>query len=305
MTVVDARQRQRPVLSVGPQRAVNLRPRSVAVLALTSLVGVVAYVWPFLVGDPQAAAGTAHAQDAVVVMALLLPLLVLVTAIELGEGGFDARAVGLLGVLTAAGAALRMAGGGVSGFSPMFFLIVLAGSVLGSGFGFVLGATTMFASAIITGGISSCGWPPPIRRGGWCASCRSGPLDPEALLFPAVVFAAQRPPRSPALSFPAAFAVFVEVVDLTAAGRCVTARPDTMGICGGGGGAGRSGEPSRPAEVDDHTCRVDDHPADFVEQAVGCGFGRVDVVAVPVRHMNVSGSNRGCRSASIAASISS
>ena len=153
MTVVDARQRQRPVLSVGPQRAVNLRPRSVAVLALTSLVGVVAYVWPFLVGDPQAAAGTAHAQDAVVVMALLLPLLVLVTAIELGEGGFDARAVGLLGVLTAAGAALRMAGGGVSGFSPMFFLIVLAGSVLGSGFGFVLGATTMFASAIITGGI--------------------------------------------------------------------------------------------------------------------------------------------------------
>ncbi|MEZ5380816.1 MAG: ECF transporter S component [Microthrixaceae bacterium] len=144
----------RPVLSVGTQRAIALRPRSVAVLALTSLVGVMAYLWPFLAAAPQqGATASAHAQDAVVVMGLLLPLLVLVTAVELGEGGFDARAVGLLGVLTAAGAALRMAGGGVTGFSPMFFLIVLAGSVLGSGFGFVLGATTMFASAIITGGI--------------------------------------------------------------------------------------------------------------------------------------------------------
>ena len=154
MTSAETTVQRRPVLSVGPQRAINLRPRSVAVLALTSLVGIVAYLWPFLVGSPQqGAASMAHAQDSVVVMALLLPLLVLVTAIELGEGGFDARAIGLLGVLTAAGTALRMAGGGVTGFNPMFFLIVLAGSVLGSGFGFILGATTMFASAIITGGI--------------------------------------------------------------------------------------------------------------------------------------------------------
>ena len=154
MTSAETTVQRRPVLSVGPQRAINLRPRSVAVLALTSLVGIVAYLWPFLVGSPQqGAASMAHAQDSVVVMALLLPLLVLVTAIELGEGGFDARAIGLLGVLTAAGTALRMAGGGVTGFNPMFFRIVLAGSVLGSGFGFILGATTMFASAIITGGI--------------------------------------------------------------------------------------------------------------------------------------------------------
>jgi hypothetical protein len=103
-------------------------------------------------------------------------------------------------------------------------------------------------------------------------------LDPEALLFPAVVFAAQR--SRVRLRCRAAFAVFVEVVDLAAAGGCVASRPDAVGVPGGGGGAGRSGEASRPAQIDHHTCRVDDHPSDLVEQAVRGGFGRVDVVAV-------------------------
>ena len=74
--------------------------------------------------------------------------------------------------------------------------------------------------------------------------------------------------------------MFVEVVDLTSAGRCVTARPDAVGVAGGGGHTGRSSEPSGPPEVDHHPGCVDDHPADLVEQAVGRCFGRVDVVAV-------------------------
>ena len=51
---------------------------------------------------------------------------------------------------------------------------------------------------------------------------------------------------------------------------------------GRGGQAGRSGESSCPAEVDDDVGCVGDHPADLVEQAGGGGFGWVDVVAVLV-----------------------
>ncbi len=43
--------------------------------------------------------------------------------------------------------------GGVAGFEPLFFLLILSGRVLGKGFGFVLGALTLFASALITGGV--------------------------------------------------------------------------------------------------------------------------------------------------------
>jgi energy-coupling factor transport system substrate-specific component len=59
----------------------------------------------------------------------------------------------MLGVLSAAGAVLRPLSGGVTGFQPMFAVIVLGGRALGPGFGFVLGATTMFASALFTGGV--------------------------------------------------------------------------------------------------------------------------------------------------------
>ena len=59
----------------------------------------------------------------------------------------------MLGVLAAAGAALRPLGAGTAGLEPMFFLMVLSGRVLGPGFGFVLGSVTMFASALLTGGV--------------------------------------------------------------------------------------------------------------------------------------------------------
>lgn len=65
----------------------------------------------------------------------------------------DAKAVAMLGVLAAVGAALRPLGAGTVGLEPMFFLMVLSGRVLGPGFGFVLGAVTLFASALLTGGV--------------------------------------------------------------------------------------------------------------------------------------------------------
>jgi energy-coupling factor transport system substrate-specific component len=41
----------------------------------------------------------------------------------------------------------------VTGFQPMFVVVILGGRALGPGFGFLLGAIAMFASAVLTGGI--------------------------------------------------------------------------------------------------------------------------------------------------------
>ena len=82
-----------------------------------------------------------------------MPLLLAVVLAELADGSLDAKAVAVLGVLAACGAALRLPSGGVAGFEPVFFLLVPAGRVFGRGFGFVLGALTLFVSALLTGGV--------------------------------------------------------------------------------------------------------------------------------------------------------
>lgn len=147
-------------------RPVALGPRSVAALALVSLTGVAAFGWPLL-----AAPGSrlTHSADAPWLFAALLPLLVAVVVAQIGEGGIDAKAVAMLGVLAAVGAALRPLGAGTAGIEPMFFLMVLSGRVLGPGFGFVLGAVSMFASALLTGGVGP--WMPfQMLSMGWVAA---------------------------------------------------------------------------------------------------------------------------------------
>src|ERR1035441_9103427 len=72
----------------------------------------------------------------------LAPTAVAVLLGEIAEGSLDAKAVALLGILAACGAALRVPSPGVAGFEPVFFLLIPAGRVLGRGFGFVLGAMT-------------------------------------------------------------------------------------------------------------------------------------------------------------------
>ncbi|MFJ4960948.1 hypothetical protein EES43_07700 [Streptomyces sp. ADI96-02] len=140
-----------PVAGTGRRsRPVRLGPRSIAALVLISATGVVAFGWPLLAG---AGSGLAHAQDAPWLFGALLPLLVAVVVATISESGLDAKAVAMLGVLAAVGAALRPLGAGTAGLEPMFFLMVLSGRVLGPGFGFVLGSVTMFASALLTGGV--------------------------------------------------------------------------------------------------------------------------------------------------------
>ncbi|WP_240122321.1 MULTISPECIES: ECF transporter S component [unclassified Streptomyces] len=132
-------------------RAIRLGPRSVAALALVSAVGVAGFGWPFLA--PPTSQVNAHAQDAPWLFAGLLVLLVAVVAATISESGLGPKAVAMVGVLAASGAALRPIGAGTAGLEPMFFLMVLSGRVLGPGFGFVLGSVTMFASALLTGGV--------------------------------------------------------------------------------------------------------------------------------------------------------
>ena len=130
--------------------AIRLRPRSTLAIVLCSLTGLMAFGWPLLVGPDS---GLAHQGDAPLVLAFLLPLLLAVVLAEISEGGLDIKAIALLGVLSAVGAALRPLGAGTAGLETVFFLLILGGRVFGAGFGFVLGATTLFASALVTGGV--------------------------------------------------------------------------------------------------------------------------------------------------------
>ena len=144
---------------------IRLPLRSVVVLATISLIGVVAYAWPFFV-DPGAALDTSHSADAPWFFVLLLPFLAAVVIAELSSGGIDAKAVAMLGMLAAVGAALRALSPGAAGLEPSFIVIVIGGRVFGRGFGFVLGCLTLFAGALITGGVGP--WLPfQMFAGGW------------------------------------------------------------------------------------------------------------------------------------------
>lgn len=130
--------------------AMRLGPRSLAALTLASVTGLCMFLWPLVI---EPGAEFAHNSDAPFVFVLILPALIAVVLAEMSEGGVDTKALAMLGVLAALGAALRPLGAGTAGIETVFVLIILAGRVYGPAFGFVLGAVTLFASALITGGV--------------------------------------------------------------------------------------------------------------------------------------------------------
>lgn len=145
----------RPALQLG------LRPTVVLVIA--SIAGLAMFLWPLIISPPVEAS---HTTDAPYVFVAILPLVLAVVIAELHSGGIDTKALAMLGVLSAIGAALRPMGAGVAGIETVFFLLVLAGRVYGPGFGFVLGNTTMFASALLTAGVGP--WLPfQMLAAGW------------------------------------------------------------------------------------------------------------------------------------------
>jgi energy-coupling factor transport system substrate-specific component len=123
----------------------------VALLVLTNLVGLAAFLWPFLL--PATIGGEeAHGVDAPWILAGLLVALGSLLFVELGRGGMGPKTVALIGVLGAAMVALRLPGF-IAGFSAMFIIVLVSGNAFGPSFGFVLGATGMFASGLFVGGL--------------------------------------------------------------------------------------------------------------------------------------------------------
>jgi energy-coupling factor transport system substrate-specific component len=154
--------------------AIRLRPRATMAIAMASFLGFVAFLWPFVV-----APGTFSSTETPPLMfGALLALVLAVVFAEVADGGIDAKALAMLGVLSAINAALRPLGAGTAGFETVFFILVLAGRVYGAGFGFAIGCTSLFASALLTAGVGpwmpyqmfGCAWVgmfagllPPVR----------------------------------------------------------------------------------------------------------------------------------------------
>ena len=128
----------------------GMAPRTAVALLVASIAGLAMFAWPLIIDPP---VGFSHERDAPYVFALVLPALVAIVLAEVSSRGMDTKALAMLGVLSAIGAALRPLGAGTGGIELVFFLLVLGGRVYGPAFGFVLGSTTLFASALITGGV--------------------------------------------------------------------------------------------------------------------------------------------------------
>lgn len=131
-------------------------------LGVVSVVAAAGFAWPLF-----AAALPTDARAAAPVIALaLVPALAVALALTLDPEMYTAKTVALLGVLSAVGAAIRIAGAGVGGIEPVFILLVLAGRAYGARFGFLLGMLTIAMSSLLWGGIGpwtpfqmfACGW---------------------------------------------------------------------------------------------------------------------------------------------------
>ena len=135
------------------------RLTATAVYGITTLVGLVAFLYPFwlpAVEQGTHGGGMAHAGDAPLVLTLLVVLAFAVLLLEVQRAALSAKMVALLGVLVAINSVLRFADAaipGPGGFSPIFVLIILGGYVFGPRVGFLLGVLTLLVSALVTGGM--------------------------------------------------------------------------------------------------------------------------------------------------------
>ncbi|MBE2240426.1 MAG: ECF transporter S component [Caldilineaceae bacterium] len=134
------------------------RATTVVTYALTSLVGVIAFLYPFWL--PQvardASGDLAHAGDSALMVTVLVGICFAVLLLEVQREAVGAKSIALLGVLVAINATLRfveVAVPGPGGFSPIFPLIIFGGYIFGGGFGFLLGALTLLVSGLVTGAV--------------------------------------------------------------------------------------------------------------------------------------------------------
>ena len=158
------------------------RGLSTLILTLATLLGGIAFLYPFFLAQrsnpPQSF--MAHSADAPFTFLILLLLCLVVVIANLETRQMDSKVVAVLGILVAINAALRLIPG-PAGFTALLFLPILCGYTYGPDFGFLLGALSMLVSAIITGGMGpwlpyqmfsvgwmgmASAWLPPLRRFG-------------------------------------------------------------------------------------------------------------------------------------------
>lgn len=131
---------------------------SFAIYGLSSGIGMIAFLYPFWLPSVQSSAhmGQAHAEDAPLMLTLLVGLCFAVLLLEVQGQAISAKLIALLGILVAMNSILRfvdVAIPGPGGYSPIFFLIIATGYIYGGRFGFLMGALTLLVSALLTGGI--------------------------------------------------------------------------------------------------------------------------------------------------------
>jgi energy-coupling factor transport system substrate-specific component len=134
------------------RRTVRLPGVRIALLLAANAIGVLAFVWPFVLPSVAGRVAANHQGDGPWILAALGAILLALLFLELGRGGLGPKTVALLGVLGAAMVALRVPGF-VAGFSALFIVVLVAGNSLGPGFGFLLGCVGMFASGLFIGGL--------------------------------------------------------------------------------------------------------------------------------------------------------
>ncbi|MEM7118819.1 MAG: ECF transporter S component [Chloroflexota bacterium] len=126
---------------------------------LSSVIGIVAFTYPFFLPELQtvAASNTAvRSSDAPLLTTILLLLCLGVLLLEIQGQAVSAKIVAALGMLIAVTSALRfleVAIPGPGGFSPIFAPIILAGYIFGGRFGFLMGSMTLLVSGLVTGSI--------------------------------------------------------------------------------------------------------------------------------------------------------
>ncbi|MBC7237717.1 MAG: ECF transporter S component [Chloroflexi bacterium] len=131
------------------------------IYTLCALLGLLAFIYPFLsASGTQAAAAAqpavAEGQNAPLLTATLVGLSLMALLIEVQGEAISAKTVAMLGVLVAGTSLLRFLEVAIplpGGFSPIFAPIMLAGFVFGGRFGFLMGSFTVLISALITGGV--------------------------------------------------------------------------------------------------------------------------------------------------------
>jgi len=124
--------------------------KTAVMLGILSVAGLGMFAWPFIIPAP---ADTSMSDNAPIIFIAILPLLIFLVLAQFSEKGMDAKALAILGVLSAINAVLRPLGAGTNGIELVFFMLILAGRAFGPGFGFVLGCTSLFASAMLTAGV--------------------------------------------------------------------------------------------------------------------------------------------------------